>query len=65
MFSFGSGVIRLREKLDREKQDKIDVAVTIDDAEEAKKQTLVATSLSVAYFPIRILPRASFLYSLL
>ena len=29
--SFSSGVIRLREKLDREKQDKIDVVVTIQD----------------------------------
>ena len=40
---------------------KIDVAVTIDDADEAKKQTLVATSLSVANFPIGMFPKASFL----
>ena len=39
----------------------IDVAVIIDDAEEAKKQTLVATSLSVANFPIGMLLNASFL----
>ena len=42
----------------------IEVAVTIEDAEEAKKQTLVATSLSVAAFPIGIFPKASFLKAL-
>jgi hypothetical protein len=40
------------------------VAVIIDEADEAKKQTLVATSLSVANFPIGIFPKASFLNSL-
>jgi len=35
--------------------------VIIDEAEEAKKQTVVAISLSVAAFPNGILPKASFL----
>ena len=39
----------------------MDVPVIIDEADEAKKQTLVAISLSVAAFPKGILPNASFL----
>ena len=39
----------------------IDVPVIIEEADEAKKQTVVATSLSVAAFPIGIFPRANFL----
>ena len=33
----------------------------MEEAEDAKKQTVVATSLSVATFPIGIFPRTSFL----